>query len=78
MNAAAAAADADVYIAALQPAEIFADATYQRVLDVPRARKMAGTWDRRLAGILGAGVALTRRLFRDELLTSSDDVQETR
>lgn len=44
------------------------------------------------AGILGAGVALTRRLFRDELITGSDsdengraplrsvspDVQETR
>ncbi|HSK58784.1 MAG TPA: hypothetical protein VK935_07000 [Actinomycetospora sp.] len=24
-------------------------------------------------GILGAGVALTRRLFRDELLTSGDE-----
>ncbi|MEJ2888649.1 hypothetical protein [Actinomycetospora aeridis] len=30
------------------------------------------------AGILGAGVVLTRRLFRDELITGSDDVQETR
>lgn len=42
----------DVYIAALRADEIFADTTYQRVLDVPRARKMASTWDRRLAGIL--------------------------
>jgi hypothetical protein len=30
------------------------------------------------AGILGAGVALTRRLFRDELLTDAGDDQETR
>lgn len=30
------------------------------------------------AGILGAGVALTRRLFRDELLTGSGTDQETR
>jgi hypothetical protein len=29
------------------------------------------------AGILGAGVALTRRLFRDELLTGAGE-QETR
>lgn len=42
----------DVYIAALQVNEIFADKTYQRILDVPRARKMCASWDRRLAGIL--------------------------
>jgi hypothetical protein len=32
------------------------------------------------AGILGAGVALTRRLFRDELITGTGpaDVEETR
>ncbi len=42
----------DVYIAGLTVGEIFADPTYQRVCDVTRARKMAATWDRRLAGIL--------------------------
>lgn len=47
-----AAIDADVYIAALTVDEIFADPTYQRVLDVRRARKMTAAWDRRLAGIL--------------------------
>jgi phage FluMu gp28-like protein len=46
------AADADVYIAAVTVDEIFADPTYQRLCDVTRVRKMAHTWDRRLAGIL--------------------------
>jgi hypothetical protein len=44
--------DIQVYVAALSVGEIFADATYQRPLDQARARKMADTWDRRLAGIL--------------------------
>jgi hypothetical protein len=44
--------DTAVYIAALNVGEIFADPTYQRTCDVARARKMAGAWDRRLAGIL--------------------------
>lgn len=43
---------ADVYVTALQVDEIFVDATYQRLLDAPRARRMAADWDRRLAGIL--------------------------
>lgn len=43
---------ADVYVTALQVGEIFADHTYQRPVDQPRARKMAREWDRRLAGIL--------------------------
>lgn len=42
----------DVYIAALNVTEIFADPTYQRTLDVARARRYAAEWDRRLAGIL--------------------------
>lgn len=46
------ALDADVYVAPIRVDEIFADPTYQRTLDVTRARKMAATWDRRLAGIL--------------------------
>lgn len=41
-----------VYVTALHVDEIFADPTYQRTLDVPRARKMCGIWDHRLAGIL--------------------------
>lgn len=42
----------DVYVAAIGVGEIFADPTYQRVLDLVRARKMTADWDRRLAGIL--------------------------
>lgn len=42
----------DVYVTALQVDEIFADDSYQRPVDQPRARKMARQWDRRLAGIL--------------------------
>lgn len=41
-----------VYVTALAVSEIFADPTYQRILDVRRARKMAREWDKRLAGIL--------------------------
>jgi hypothetical protein len=44
--------DQTFYPAALTVDEIFADPTYQRVLDVNRARTMAATWDRRLAGIV--------------------------
>lgn len=44
--------DHDVYVTTLRVDEIFADDTYQRVLDVKRARTMTGTWDRRLAGII--------------------------
>lgn len=44
--------NSDVYVTTLRVDEIFADPTYQRVLDVPRARKIAATWDRRLAGIV--------------------------
>lgn len=42
----------DVYVTTLTVDEIFADTTYQRVIDVGRARTMAATWDRRLAGIV--------------------------
>lgn len=42
----------DVYVMALNVNEIFADTTYQRVLDTNRARTMAASWDRRLAGII--------------------------
>lgn len=44
--------ETDVYVTAVNVTEIFADPAYQRVCDIARARKMAGTWDRRLAGIL--------------------------
>lgn len=43
---------ADVYVTALAVDEMFIDKTYQRVLEVSRARKYAHTWDRRLAGII--------------------------
>lgn len=42
----------DVYVTAVDVADVFADPTYQRPLDSARARKIADTWDRRLAGIL--------------------------
>jgi hypothetical protein len=42
----------DVYVTALRVDEMFTDPTYQRVLDVRRARKMCAAWDKRLAGIL--------------------------
>jgi hypothetical protein len=41
-----------VYVTAVTVSEVFADDTYQRPLDAARARKIAATWDRRLAGIL--------------------------
>jgi hypothetical protein len=44
--------ETEVYVTAVQVDEVFADPTYQRILDVPRARKIAAGWDRRLAGIL--------------------------
>lgn len=48
------AADVDigVYVTAVHVDEVFADETYQRPLDKPRACKIAATWDRRLAGIV--------------------------
>lgn len=44
--------EAAAYPMALNVAEIFVDHSYQRVCDVARARTMAATWDRRLAGIV--------------------------
>lgn len=41
-----------VYVTTLTVDEIFADTTYQRVLDAARARMMSAGWDRRLAGIV--------------------------
>lgn len=41
-----------VYVTTLTVDEIFADSTYQRPFDIVRARKMAHTWDRRLAGVI--------------------------
>lgn len=43
---------ADVYVTTLRVDEMFIDDQYQRILDVARARKIAATWDRRLAGII--------------------------
>ncbi|GAS98850.1 uncharacterized protein RMCC_5815 [Mycolicibacterium canariasense] len=45
-------ASSDVYVTVLDPSEIFADPTYQRLLDTTHARKMSAGWDRRLAGII--------------------------
>lgn len=42
----------NVYVMALDVDEIFADPTYQRELDKPRARKMAETWNRRAVGVI--------------------------
>ena len=42
----------DVYVTAVDVADVFADTAYQRPLDGARARKIAEAWDRRLAGIL--------------------------
>jgi hypothetical protein len=41
-----------VYVTAVTVDEVFADPTYQRILDTARARAIASAWDRRLAGIL--------------------------
>lgn len=46
------AREIDVYVTAVDVADVFADPTYQRPLDAARARKIAEAWDRRLAGIL--------------------------
>ena len=43
---------ADTYVAVVEPGECFTDPTYQRLLDVPRARKIANSWDRRLIGLI--------------------------
>lgn len=40
------------YVTAIRVDELFADPTYQRELDVNRARSMAHTWDPRLAGVI--------------------------
>lgn len=46
------AAEQDVYVTALSVDDIFADPTYQRDLDEPRARKMAAEWNRRAVGVI--------------------------
>lgn len=42
----------DVYVTVVAPADVFADPSYQRAVDMGRARTMAATWDRKLAGII--------------------------
>ena len=42
----------DTFITALPAEQLFVDHTYQRDLDMPRAKKMAKDWDRRMVGIL--------------------------
>lgn len=42
----------DTYIDALPVQDMFADTSYQRELDLPRARRMAETWERPLIGVI--------------------------
>ena len=42
----------DTYITSIPCANLFADHTYQRELDVARCKHMAATWDPRLVGVL--------------------------
>lgn len=42
----------DTYVTALAVADMFVDDTYQRPLDEPRAKRVAGQWEPRLAGIV--------------------------
>lgn len=42
----------DTYVTAIPAADLFADDTYQRPLDAPRAKRIAAQWDPRLAGIV--------------------------
>ncbi|MGW4774204.1 DUF6551 family protein [Nocardia sp. NPDC004278] len=44
--------DRTVYIAAIPITEMFVDHTYQRDLDVARAKRMAKSWDPRLVGVV--------------------------
>ena len=58
----AAVAVRGTYIDAVAVDELFVDHSYQRPLDTARARQLARTWDRRLAGVVevsdrGAGQA---------------------
>lgn len=42
----------ETYVAAIAPADCFVDQSYQRVLDVARARCITSGWDRRLVGLI--------------------------
>lgn len=42
----------DTYITAIPAEQLFVDHHYQRDLDMPRAKRMANDWDRRMVGIL--------------------------
>jgi hypothetical protein len=52
---AAAAAVAGAYIDAVRVEELFVDQSYQRSVDMGRARKLVAAWDRRLAGVIEVG-----------------------
>ncbi|TXI59036.1 DUF6551 family protein [Mycolicibacterium mageritense] len=53
MSASHSATDTTVsYIDAVAISDLFVDHDYQRDLDLPRARKLAEDWDRRLVGVL--------------------------
>jgi hypothetical protein len=42
----------DTFIDVVRVADMFADSTYQRDLDIKRVDRIAATWDRRLVGVL--------------------------
>lgn len=44
----------DIFIDALAIADLFVDHSYQRELDLPRARRLAEDWQRRLVGVIEA------------------------
>ena len=46
------AADTSTYIDAVSVQDMFVDPSYQRELDVPRARRMAEKWERPLVGVI--------------------------
>lgn len=42
----------NAYVTAMSASDLFTDHAYQRPLDARRAKQMAASWDRRLAGII--------------------------
>ena len=53
-SAAAATSSPGPYIGALSVHDLFVDRSYQRPLDLPRARRLAETWDPPLIGVIEA------------------------
>lgn len=53
-SAAAATSSPGPYIGALSVHDLFVDRSYQRPLDLPRARRLAETWEPPLIGVIEA------------------------